>query len=425
MEAMLRIIEAGDTKAVQALLARSGKDLERAEAIVAPIIADVRRQGDRALARWTEKLDGGAVLYGKAPYRIEPAAMAAAWRRIPAPLRRALRHAQRNVQQIARWQMPRAWMRTIEPGVRVGQVVRPLSSAGCYVPGGRHPLPSTVLMTAVVARTAGVKRIVVTCPRPEAAVLAAAHLAGVDEVYALGGAQAVAALAYGTHTLAPVEKIVGPGNVFVTAAKKLVWADCAIDFLAGPTEVLILAQKDADPAFVAADLIAQAEHDNQAAAWLATDSRSLAAAVNRQLVRQLRERPNPTAEASLRARGAIILTRSLEEAAAFANRIAPEHITVPRAEIGRTGSAGSIFVGAFAPQAVGDYMSGTNHVLPTASGARWRGGLSVLDFVKVITVQELTRAGLKRLAPDIVALAQSEGLDGHAASVQLRLERRT
>ncbi|HEY7839591.1 MAG TPA: histidinol dehydrogenase [Terriglobales bacterium] len=416
----IRIIESSNPRALRALLERSATDLARAEKIAAPIVADVRRRGDAALAHWTRKLEGARADQRPAPYAFTAAEMAAAWRRSPAPLRQALRHAQRNLRTMAAWQMPKRWTRTIEPGVRVGQVVRPLKSAGCYVPGGRHPLPSTLLMTAVTARAAGVARVVVTCPRPDAAVLAAGHLAGIDEMYALGGAQAIAALAYGTTSIQPVDKIVGPGNVFVTAAKKLVWADCAIDFLAGPTEVLIVAGKDAHPAFVAADLVAQAEHDPQAAAWLATDSRRLAQAVVRALERQLAEAPNPIASASLRARGAILITRTLAEATALAERIAPEHITVPAAELARVTSAGSIFVGDWAPQAVGDYMSGTNHVLPTAAGARWRGGLSVLDFVKVITVQELTPRGLARLAPDIITLAQAEGLTGHAASIERR-----
>ncbi|HVA63181.1 MAG TPA: histidinol dehydrogenase [Terriglobales bacterium] len=450
MSGPLRLMEVdgeADAAKLRRLLARPEADLRRAERVAAAVVADVRRRGDVALARWARRFGDpaaksvldhpraakGAATNGsgrersprsreaQASWRVPQSELAEAWRSAPPALRRALRQAQRNLEQMARWQMPRPFLRTMAPGVRVGQQVRPLASVGCYVPGGRYPLPSTLLMTATPARVAGVKRIVAVCARPEPAVLAAAHLAGVTEFYALGGAHAIAALAYGTASLPRVEKIVGPGNVYVTAAKKLVSHDCAIDFLAGPTEVLVLAEPSANPVFVAADLLAQAEHDPQAAAWVATWSRRLAAAVNRELARQLVARPNPTALAALRAQGAILLARNREQAVALANRIAPEHLTVPAASLAAIASAGSIFVGEFAPQAVGDYLSGANHVLPTAGGARLRGGLSVLDFVKIQTMQELTQAGLRRLAPAILELARAEGLPGHAASVEVRL----
>ncbi|HUX67340.1 MAG TPA: histidinol dehydrogenase [Terriglobales bacterium] len=420
MSDLLRTLELDDAAGLERLLARSDADLRRAEASAAAVVADVRRRGDAALARWARRF-GDPAPRPEGGWRVPAAELAAAWRATPPPLRRALRLAQRHLEQMARWQMPRPFLRTLAPGVRVGQQVRPLASVGCYVPGGRYPLPSTVLMTATPARIAGVGRIVAVCARPEPAVLAAAHLAGVTEFYALGGAHAIAALAYGTARLPRVDKIVGPGNVYVTAAKKLVSHDCAIDFLAGPTEVLVVAGPGANPAYVAADLLAQAEHDPQAAAWLATWSRPLAEAVNRELARQLAARPNSTARQALRARGAILLARHRAQALAAANRIAPEHLTVPAAVLGEVASAGSVFVGDFAPQAVGDYLSGANHVLPTAAGARLRGGLSVLDFVKIQTVQQLTRAGLRRLAPAIVELARAEGLPAHAASVEVRL----
>jgi histidinol dehydrogenase len=320
--------------------------------------------------------------------------------------------------------MPRGWKRMVQPGVRVGQIVRPLGAVGCYIPGGRHPLPSSVLMTAIPARVAGVERIVAASPKPADAVLGAAHLAGVTEMYQVGGAQAIAALAYGTATLARVDKIVGPGNSYVTAAKHLVRADCAIDFLAGPTEVLIVAKASSDPASVAADLLAQAEHDPEAVAWLVTTSRNLADAVNAALASQFAATPNPIAATALRARGAALITRTLRSALALSNRIAPEHLTVPAEALDWVTNAGSVFVGDWAPQAAGDYLTGTNHVLPTGGEARACGGLSVMDFVKIITVQQPTRAGLQALAPAITALAASEGLPAHAASVTIRAVRR-
>lgn len=425
---MLKIIASTDEQAIAELLTRSGDEIGRAEKVVAPIIADVRKRGDAALVAWTKKLEGVALQLPGAkpagsPLRYEKADFAAAFRRIPAPLRQALKHARRNIERMARWQLPKSWLKTTQPGVLVGQAVRPLESVGCYVPGGRHPLPSTLLMTAVPARIAGVPRVVVTCPNPCDEVLAAAHVAGVDAVYRLGGAQAVAALAYGTETVARVEKIVGPGNVYVTAAKKLVWGDCGIDFLAGPTEVLAIAGAGADADFLASDLIAQAEHDPQATAWLLTPSRKLAQQVIRAAERALKASPNPTAATSLAARGAIIVTRSFDEAAEISNRIAPEHISIPPELLPKIRNAGSIFIGDWAPQSVGDYLSGTNHVLPTATLARLRGGLSVADFVKVVTVQKLTRNGLAALAPWITAMARAEGLEGHALSVETRLKK--
>ncbi len=425
----MEIIESTNGRAMRRLLERSGDDLAAAAKVARRIVDDVRKNGDRALLSWTRKLDkrelcppGRKSKAGEQTLVVTPAEMEEAYRRIPSSLRVALRTARRHVETMARWQKPVSWTRQVTAGVEIGQQVRALDSVGCYVPGGRHPLPSTVIMTAVPARVAGVERVVVCCPQPVDEVLAAAHLAGVDAIYRVGGAQAVAALAYGTESIPRVDKIVGPGNIFVTAAKREVWADCAIDFLAGPTEVLLLAEAGANPDFLAADLIAQAEHDPQATAWLVTPSRRLGERVLSAVRRQLLSQPNETATLALEKRGAIILTPGLDEAVAIANRIAPEHITVPAKLVAKIRNAGSIFVGEYAPQAVGDYMSGTNHVLPTAATARLRGGLSVADFTKVITVQKLSAAGLRKLAPHIVALARAEGLEGHANSVAVRVE---
>lgn len=433
----MKIIRSTETEAMKRLLEQSRQDLALAAKTAARIIEDVRTRGDRALLHWAEKFDSHheprrrpTLLEARDTRHLRtftPAQMKAACARVTPRVRHALQLARRNIETMAHWQMPAEWTRNMREGLAVGQLVRPLESVGCYVPGGRHPLPSTVLMTTVPARVAGVKRVVVACPHAADEVLAAAHLAGVHAVYEMGGAQAIAALAYGTESVTPVEKIVGPGNVFVTAAKRLVADDCAIDFLAGPTEVLIVAAgtpgAEENPAFIAADLLAQAEHAPDASAWLLTPSQSLALRVQAEVEKALAgaESWKAIAKTSLQKRGVIILTRDVEDAMDWANRIAPEHITVPRALVGAVRNAGSVFVGEYAPQAVGDYLSGTNHVLPTARLARARGGLSVADFLKIITVQELTAGGLKSLAAPISVLARAEGLEAHARSVEVRV----
>jgi histidinol dehydrogenase len=298
-------------------------------------------------------------------------------------------------------------------------MVRPLESVGCYVPGGRYPLVSTLLMTVIPAQVAGVKTIRVVSPKPSAEILAAAAMLGVREFYRVGGAQAIAALAYGTGSIPRVDKIVGPGNAYVTVAKKLVSFDCSIDFLAGPTEAVILSESGV-PEFIAADLVAQAEHDPETLAVLLTTSRKLAVAV-RASVEQLAE-DNPIAQKSLRARGAALIARSREQAREWANRLAPEHITIAAEDLPFIQNAGSVFVGDYSAQAAGDYASGPNHVLPTSGQARFRGGLSVADFVRVMTVQQLSAEGLRKIGPAIECLAWAEGLPGHAHSIRVRCE---
>ncbi|MGH9534076.1 MAG: histidinol dehydrogenase [Terriglobales bacterium] len=422
--AALRIVPATPAAALQ-LRAVSRRDAERAGRVAAGIIADVRRRGIHGLDAWRRKLEAPAAGAVPLPLRVPPAELPRAWRRLAPALQAALRQAHDHVRRMAEWQRPAEWRRQIAPGVRVGQVVRPLDSVGCYVPAGRHPLPSTLLMTAVPARAAGVGRIAVACPAPADAVLGAAWLAGVTEVYRMGGAQAIAALAYGAGPVAAVDKIVGPGNRFVTAAKELVRRDCEVDFLAGPTEVLWLADAQAPAEFIAADLIAQAEHDPDAAAWAVVLSRRQAAAVVEAVTRQLAAAPNPTARRALRRRGAILVARDRRQALAAANALAAEHVTLPAAWLPELQAGGSVFLGVYSPVAAGDYLTGPNHVLPTGGGARRRGGLSVSDFLKVITVQELSRTGLRRLAPAIAVLARAEGLEAHARSIEARLTRAT
>jgi histidinol dehydrogenase len=378
------------------------------------IVTDVRHCGDGALRRYAERWDG---LAKGEPLQVSATVMNEALNSVSQEFRSALESAARNIRQFCEWQMPRKFTRQMQPGVAVGQVVRPLDSVGCYVPGGRYPLPSSLLMTVIPAQVAGVRRIAVASPRPAPETLAAAALLGVETFFRIGGAQAIAAFAYGTESMPRVDKIVGPGNSFVTAAKRQVAFDCAIDMLAGPTEVVIVSDTGR-PEFIAADLVAQAEHDPQALAIFITSSSGLARAVTDH-VRKL-SHDNRTAAQSLRAKGVILVAESKAEALNIANAIAPEHITVSRQDVAAITSAGSIFVGDYSPQAFGDYACGPNHVLPTGGSARFRGGLSVLDFVKIISVQEVSRAGLERAAPVVETLATAEGLVAHAESVRAR-----
>jgi histidinol dehydrogenase len=335
-------------------------------------------------------------------------------------VRRAIRQAAANIARVASRQIPKPFDVRVAPGVSIEQRVEPLRAIGCYVPGGRFPLPSSLLMTAVPARVAGVREIVVVCPRPEPVVMAAALDAGVTRLFRVGGAHAIAALAYGTASVPRVDKIVGPGNRFVAAAKALVAGDCAIDFYAGPTEVLIVAGSGrAD--WIAADLIAQAEHDPDARAVLITWSAALADRVAAAVERVSRGRA--IVERALAAHGAIIVARTDREAMELANRFAPEHLVLDRESLARGPIvAGAIFIGEYTAQAAGDYATGSNHVLPTGGAARARGGLSAADFVRVMSVQRVTRPGLRRLAAAIVPLARAEGLAAHAESIEVRLK---
>ena len=409
----MRILEGRAAEGYARKLEQRGQKLDALEPRVRRIVESVRRDGDRALRQYAERWDG---LGSDDAIRVSRNEMQAALKASSPELRAALETAARNIRTFCEWQKPREWERDRQ-GRKLGQLVRPLSSVGCYVPGGRYPLPSTLLMTVIPAQVAGVKEIRVVSPRPAQATLAAAALLGVTEFYRIGGAQAIAALAYGTKNVPRVNKIVGPGNLFVTTAKKLVAFDCAIDFLAGPTEGLILCD-DGEPSFLASDLVAQAEHDPEALVVMITKSRKLARSVS-QSVAEL-ARGNAIAQQSLRARGAILLAKSATQGTGWTNLIAPEHLTTTRDKLPGIVSAGSIFIGDYSAQAAGDYGSGPNHVLPTGGVARFRGGLSVADFVKIMTVQEISRKGLRTIAPSILTLAEAEGLTGHARSIELR-----
>jgi histidinol dehydrogenase len=340
--------------------------------------------------------------------------------RVDPSVRRAIRQAANNIARVAFRQIPRHLDIAVAPGVSVEQRIEPLARVGCYVPGGRFPLPSSLLMTAVPARVAGVREIIAVCPRPEPAVMAAAEEAGVTRLFRIGGAHAVAALAFGTRTVPRVDKIVGPGNRYVAAAKAMVAGACAIDFYAGPTEIVIVAG-GGNPAWIAADLMAQAEHDPDARAILITWSRTLAARVAKAIERQSAGRT--IVKRSLAAHGAIVVAATADEAMATANRFAPEHLVVDRESLAkRPLTAGAVFIGEYSAQAAGDYATGSNHVLPTAGAARFRGGLSAADFVRVMAVQRVTRAGLARLSGTILPLARAEGLEAHAESIEVRLK---
>ena len=409
----MRILEGRAADNYVRKLERRGQKLDAMEPQVRRIVQSVRRNGDRALRRYAERWDG---LGAGDSLRVSESEMQAALSASPRDLRVALVTAAESIRSFCEWQKPADWER-VKQGRSLGQLVRPLASVGCYVPGGRYPLPSTLLMTVIPAQVAGVKEIRVVSPRPAQATLAAAALLGVREFYRIGGAQAIAALAYGTKAIPRVNKIVGPGNLFVTTAKKIVAFDCAIDFLAGPTEGLILCD-DGEPSFLASDLVAQAEHDPDALVLLITKSRKLARSVSRSVATLACE--NTIAQQSLRKHGAVLLASSPTQAVDWTNLIAPEHLTTTRDKLPGIVNAGSIFLGDYSAQAAGDYGSGPNHVLPTGGVARFRGGLSVLDFVKVMTVQELSRAGLRKIAPSILALAEAEGLRAHGLSITIR-----
>ncbi|MBV9625296.1 MAG: histidinol dehydrogenase [Acidobacteria bacterium] len=385
--------------------------------MVRRIVDEVRSDGDAALRKYARRFDG---LEPKHKFVVSKAEMDAAWDSMPADLRSSVRLAAANIRRFGEWQKPKPWRRAVD-GIVFGQLVRPLKSAGCYVPAGRFPLLSTLLMTVIPAQVAGVENIRVVSPRPSRQMLGTAAMLGAREFYRIGGAQAIAALAYGTETIPPVDKIVGPGNSYVTAAKMLVSSDCAIDMLSGPTETVIVSRKG-NPAFIAADLKAQAEHDPQALPVFITTSENLAFSVAAELEHGglVPLRKNAIASKAVQRYGAVLIASSKKQAFAWANRIAPEHITVEKGDLGQVRNAGSIFVGDYSVQAAGDYACGPNHVLPTSGGARFRGGLSVLDFVKLITLQEVSPKGLQRIAPDVMRLAETEGLRAHADSVRAR-----
>jgi len=412
---MLRIV---DISQAGQFITRKAVRLAEAEKMVAPILEDVEKRGDEALLEYARKFDS----LNASTVRVSDAELAGAEGHVVPEFRAALETAAANIREYARGQVPAETSVTFPDGRRLGQIVRSLDSMGAYIPAGRYPLPSTLLMTAIPAQVAGVKTICVASPHPSAEIFAAARFLDVRNVFRMGGAQAIAALAFGTATVSRVDRIVGPGNIYVAAAKKLLAGHVGIDFIAGPTEIVIIAE-DGNPAWIAADMLAQAEHDTDASAILLTTSRSLAEAVAAEVSRQLENLPTAAiAREAIRKNSAVILCESLDQAVEASNRLAPEHVSVHDARIvSLIRHAGSVFIGAGSPEAAGDYASGPNHVLPTSGAARLRGGLSAADFVKVISIQELSPEALQKLAPAITTLARAEGLEAHARSVEVRL----
>jgi histidinol dehydrogenase len=415
------------------VLHTTGRDANRAQALIAQlenrrttvdehavpvarrIINSVRKGGDTALRRYAARFDG---ITQQTPLRISEDETRQAWRDASPAFRTAIQTAANNIRRFAQKQMPKSWTFQQVPGLTVGQQVRPLEAVGCYIPSGRYPLPSTILMTVIPAQVAGVRRIVTVSPRPACETLAVAGFLGVTEFYRVGGAQAIGAVAYGTESIAKVDKIVGPGNAYVTAAKKLVSFDCAIDMLAGPTEIVVTSETG-DPVNIAADLVAQSEHDPDAVAVFITTNSALADNVSVEVKRLAAD--NPIARKSIQLNGVIFVTESVTEARNLTNRLAPEHLTVDEeSDVEWVTDAGSVFVGNYSAQPMGDYISGPNHTLPTSGFARVRGGLSVMDFLKLITVQKYQQEGIKRLGPAAIALAEAEGLAGHGNAIRVR-----
>jgi histidinol dehydrogenase len=409
----VRIIASSNRKAVRELLSAARIRDRATETAAASIVDRVRRGGDAALKRFARELDGlsGSIEVPRRKWEAQAA-------KLPRDVRAAISKAARNIRSVSRRQVPKGWRHSVSSGITVEQRVTPLGRVGCYVPAGRYPLPSSLLMTAIPARAAGVTDVIVCCPRPDAAVFAAAIEAGADRLFRIGGAHAIAAMAYGTRTVPRVDKIVGPGNRWVSAAKSLVSADCGIDFYAGPTEILIVTASGS-PAWIAADLLAQAEHDPDARAVMITTSPRLAERVAKETGRQMPA--SGPARQSIARHGGIIVCPDMNEAIALANDAAAEHVVAGNDSIARRViNAGAVFVGEWTAQVAGDYAIGSNHVLPTAGAARFRGGLNAADFVKLVSVQRMTKRGLQTIGKTVATLARAEGLQGHARSIEMR-----
>jgi histidinol dehydrogenase len=411
---MIRILSHLEAKPV---LNRRNVRLEEAEQTVRPILRAIAERGDEALIEFSRHFDD----LGNNPVQIPASELACAAERLQPAIRSAIEIASRNIREFAQTQLPKPFLREFSNGRKLGQIVRPLEAVGCYIPSGRYPLPSTLLMTAILAQEAGVKSIVVASPKPTDEILGAAQMLGLTHVFRIGGAQAIAAMAYGTATVPRVTRIVGPGNIYVAAAKKLLAGEVGIDFVAGPTEILILTASG-NPDVIAADMLAQAEHDVDATAVLITTSETLAAQVRAAIERQLQTLPTAdVADQSIERNSAIILVPDMRTGVALANEFAPEHLSLHDASLlDSIQNAGTVFLGEHSPESAGDYAAGPSHVLPTSGLSRLRGGLSAADFVKVIAIQDLSPAALCELAPAITTLARAEGLEAHARAVEVR-----
>ena len=423
---MLRILDSADPE-LERLVNKDYGDLRELESRTSAILEAVRQGGDGALAELSARFDGAKL----DSLRVSDAEIEMAYAKVSVEFITALRRAKASIEDFHRKQLRHSWLEPDEKGSVLGQVIRPLERVGIYVPGGTAAYPSSVLMNAVPAKVAGVKEIVMVTPAkgergvpPE--VLVAAQEAGVSEIYKVGGAQAIAALAYGTESIAKVDKITGPGNIYVTLAKKMVYGLVDIDMLAGPSEILVLADKNADPAYVAADLLSQAEHDVLASAVLITDSRELLQEVIQELEIQLNRLPRQEIAAkSLNDYGAAIMVNSVEEGIRLANRFAPEHLELmvedPFRYLGQVKNAGAVFLGSYSPEPLGDYFAGPNHVLPTGGTARFYSPLNVDTFTKKMSVIAYSGQSLKEVGNDVILLAETEGLDAHAAAIKVRM----
>ena len=414
-------------KNLSKLVKRSKEDIGNVLVTVSDILNDIKENGDKSTLKYTEKFDNVKINDQKVSYEeIENS-----YSKLDNRLINALKKAAINIEKFHKKQIPKEWSVNIEKGIEAGQITRPINIVGCYIPGGRAAYPSSILMTVIPAKIAGVKRIV-CCTPPQKngkimdAILVAADIAGADEIYKVGGAQAIGAMAYGTETIPKVEKIVGPGNIFVTGAKKLVYGEVDIEFEAGPSEVLIIADKTANPKYIAYDILSQAEHDPNSSCFLVTNDKSLATESKEEIERKTKNaKRREVIEESLNKYGKIILTQTIEESIEVANAYAPEHLIIStnndKEILKAIDNAGSIFLGNYSPVAAGDYGSGTNHVLPTAGGAKMYSGLSTESFIKKPTVQTITKEGLKSLEEIILPIAEYEGFYAHVDSVKVRL----
>ena len=407
----------------------SQTDVNQVIGTVTEIIENIKENKDLAVKNYTEKFDKAKI----ENLQVTKDEINEAYNTLDDEIIESLKAAAKNIEKFHKEEIPEEWSITVQDGINAGQIIRPLNSVGCYIPGGRAVYPSSILMTVIPAKIAGVKRIICcTPPNPEGkiqeAILVAADIAGADEIYKVGGAQAIAAMAYGTETIKPIEKIVGPGNIFVTAAKKLVYGDVDIEFPAGPSELLIIAEENAKPEYLAYDILSQAEHDPNASCFLVTNNKNLAEETDKLIVEYTNKaKRQEIIEESLNKYGKIVITKTLKEAIDFSNEYAPEHLIINIKNNTKTleqiKNAGSIFIGQYSPVAAGDYGSGTNHVLPTGRGARMYSGLSTEDFLKKPTVQELSQEGLEKLSKTIIPIAEYEGFEAHANSVKIRIKK--
>ena len=426
---VLKVWEKGFNEEFKALQFRGLESKENLEALVREIIKEVRKRGDQALIEYTATFD--KVNISQKELQVSEAEIEKAWERVPSKNKEALTLAKERIERYHREEISRSWLICRTEGEIIGKVVIPLEKVGIYVPGGKASYPSSVLMNAIPARVAGVSEIIMVTPpamkTDNLYTLAVARLCKIKKVYRIGGAQAIAALTYGTETIPRVDKIVGPGNIFVTMAKKLVAGEVGIDMLAGPSEILIIADKSAKPEFIAADLLSQAEHDEEARVILITPEENIASQVQEEIKIQMKSLPRrEILSTALKRHGCIVITNSLIQSIELANKIAPEHLLLaveePFSLLGEVKNAGAVFLGHFSPVAAGDYLAGPNHVLPTSGNARFSSPLGIYDFFKYFSFTHFNQDQLKKLGAEIMRLARLEGLEAHARSIELRLE---